>query len=433
MTEKLLQFIWQHGYFHQGALRTPGGESVQLLHRGLLNTNEGPDFLEARVRVGGTLLAGSVELHLRTSDWDRHRHSEDPNYRNVILHAVYVHDRPGSEGGLPLVELQPHIPGMLLERYEGLMQNAGFIPCERELASVPALVCTGWKDRLLAERLMEKTRRIESLLEASNGSWETAFWWLLARNFGMRVNADAFEEVARSLPMPLLLRHRGNIHQLEALLLGQANQLQGHFSEEYPRLLQREYRYLHKLHPLRPVHRALHFLRMRPPAFPTIRLAQLAMLLHTREHLLESLLETESLDALLATYDVTANDYWHYHYRFDEESAYAPKHLGRNMAESIAVNTLVPVLFAWGHQRGEARYKERALGWLQQLPAETNSILSKFEKTGIRADSAGDAQALLYLEKSYCAQRRCLQCAAGNALLKRDLSAPLTVPGTNSK
>ncbi|TCJ19178.1 DUF2851 family protein [Flaviaesturariibacter flavus] len=423
MTEKLLQFIWQHGYFHQGALRTPEGETVQLLHRGQLNTNEGPDFLEARLRVGNTLLAGSVELHLRTSDWDRHRHSADPNYRNVILHAVYVHDRPAVNSQLPLVELQPHIPAMLLERYEGLMQNAGFIPCERELAAVPSLIWTGWKDRLLAERLMEKTRRVAALLEGCGQSWETVFWWLLARNFGMRVNADAFEEVARSLPVPLLLRHRGSIHQLEALLLGQANQLQRHFSEDYPKLLQREYRYLRQLHPLKPVHRALHFLRMRPPAFPTVRLAQLAMLLHRQEHLLERLLETESLEALLTAFDITANDYWHYHYRFDEESGFAPKHLGQSMAESIAVNTLVPVLFAWGQLRGDLRFKERALGWLQQLPAETNSILGRFAKLGVGADNAGDAQALLYLEKSYCAQRRCLECAAGNALLKRDLSA----------
>jgi hypothetical protein len=433
MTEKLLQYIWQHGYFSHSELRTQGGEPIQILQRGQWNHNEGPDFLEGRVRIGTTLLAGSVELHLRTSDWDRHRHASDPNYRNVILHAVYIHDREPEDATIPVLELQPLVPSVLLERYESLMQQDGFIPCERELSAVPTLVWTAWKDRLLIERLLEKTERISVLLQDSGNNWEEIFWWLLARNFGMRVNADAFEEVARSLPYRLLLRHRTGIHQLEALLLGQANLLHGHLQEDYAKLLQREYRYLQKLHPLNQVHRALHFLRMRPPAFPTVRLAQLAMLLHTQEHLLERLLEATELSEVRSWFDVTANDYWHYHYRFDETSAFQPKHLGAAMTDSLLVNTLIPVVFAWGQLNGQPQFKEKALRWLQDVPAESNSILKRFEKIGIGAAGAGDAQALLFLEKHYCTQRRCLECAAGNALLKRDLSNKILSPGVKTE
>jgi hypothetical protein len=421
MTERLLHFLWQFGYFNPAGLRTQGGDTIQLIDRGQYNTNEGPDFLDARVRIGPALLAGSVELHLRTSDWERHKHDGDPNFRNVILHVVHVHDKQPEDATVPVLELQPHIPSLLLERYENLLQQDGFIACENEAPSVPPLVWTAWKDRLLVERLLQKTGRVEALLKEAKNDWEQVFWWLLARNFGMTVNADAFEEVARSLSPKLLLRHRASIHQLEAFLLGQANLLHGHFREDYPLMLQREYRYLQRLHPLPTVHRALYYLRMRPPAFPTVRLAQLAMLFHQQEQIFSRLLEAEDAAEVRSWFNITANDYWHYHYRFEEESAFAPKHLGAAMTDSIFINTLVPVLFAYGHIMGQPGLKERALFWLRHIGAEDNRVLRRFHKLGIEADGAGDAQALLFLEKEYCRQKRCLDCAIGNSLLKRSV------------
>ncbi|RYY61355.1 MAG: DUF2851 family protein [Chitinophagaceae bacterium] len=420
MTERLFQFLWQFGYFSHNELRSAGGEFIQIVDRGRYNSNEGPDFLDARIRIGPALLAGSVELHLRTSDWDRHRHSGDPNYRNVILHVVFVHDRPTEERHLPVLELQPHVSTILLDRYAELLAQEGFIPCEKEALLVPDLVWTSWKDRLLAERMREKTGRIAALLQEARNDWEEVFWWLLARNFGMTVNTEAFEAVARSLPLPLLWRHRGSIHQLEALLLGQANLLHGRFSEDYPQLLQREYRYLQKLHPLQPVHRAVHFLRMRPPAFPTVRLAQLAALLKGEEHLFSRVLEAKELADVQQPFAVTANDYWHYHYRFEEESAFAPKKVGAVLLNSLLMNTLAPLVFAYGHLQARPELKERALGWLRTLPAEDNKVLRRFAAAGIRAEGAADGQALLYLEKTYCREKRCLDCAIGCALLKRE-------------
>ncbi|GAB4091849.1 DUF2851 family protein [Flaviaesturariibacter terrae] len=419
MNERLLHFLWQFGYFSQQDLQSISGEAIQVLNRGRYNVDEGPDFLEARIRIGPALLAGSVELHLRSSDWDRHRHSGDPNYRNVILHVVYEHDRPAGDPAVPILELQPRVSTMLLERYQQLLSQEGFIACEKEALLVPELVWTSWKDRLLVERLLQKTERIAGLLAEARNNWEDVFWWLLARNFGMTVNADAFEEVARSIPLSLLLRYRGSIHKLEALLLGQANLLHSRFSEDYPQLLQREYRYLQKLHPLPQVHRAVHFLRMRPPAFPTLRLAQLADLLQQGEQLLPRLLEMENLESARELFAVTANDYWHYHYRFDEASAFAPKKLGAAMIESLFLNTIVPVVFAYGHLQGRPELKERALSVLRTLPAEDNKVLRRFASIGIPAAGAADGQALLFLEKNYCREKRCLDCAIGCALLKR--------------
>ncbi|GAA4329933.1 DUF2851 family protein [Flaviaesturariibacter amylovorans] len=421
MTERLLQYLWQYGYFNHSGLSTDTGEPVQILARGLWNHNEGPDFLDARVRIGPAVLAGSVELHLRTSDWDRHHHAGDPNYRNVILHVVYRHDRAGVTPGVPVLELEPHIPGILLERYAALMEQGDALACARDAASAPPLVWTAWKDRLVVERLLQKTKKIGADLEASHNNWEEVFWWLLARQFGVRVNAEAFEEVARSLPVSLLARHRGSIHKLEALLLGQANLLHGHFTEDYPLLLQREYRYLKGLYPLPPVHRAPHFLRMRPAAFPTVRLAQLAALLQEGGSLFTRLLEADNPSEVHRLFQVTANDYWHYHYRFEETSAFAPKKLGAAMIDTLLINVAVPVLFAYGHFTGDPKRKDAALNLLRSVGPEDNSVLRPFRSIGVATEGAADSQALIQLFKEYCSRKRCLECAVGNALLKRGL------------
>jgi len=420
MNEKLLQFIWQNGYFSPASLATTRGEPLQILNRGQHNTQEaGPDFLDARIRIGPALLAGSVELHIRSSDWDRHGHSTDPNYRNVILHVVYIDDQPDKRPGFPVLELQPRIPHLLLDRYGELLQQHRFIPCERTAANVSPLQWTAWKDRLLVERLQQQAARVDRFVSESRGNWEEAFWWLLARSFGIRVNADAFEEVARSLPLSLMMRYRTSIHKLEALLLGQANLLQGSFREAYPQMLQREYRYLAKLHALRPVHRAIQFLRMRPQGFPTIRLAQLAMLLHAQEQPFSRILDAGEPEEIRSLFDVTANDYWHDHFRFDETAPWQPKHLGTAMADTLLINAVVPLLFTVGRVQKRTELSERALRWLRLLPAEQNRVLEQFRKMGIDADGAGDAQALLFLHKEYCSPRRCLHCAIGNVLLKQ--------------
>jgi hypothetical protein len=417
MTEKLLQFIWQFQYFNRTNLQTTDGETTTIIFPGKLNTNQGPDFLDAKIKIGSTLLAGSVELHLKTSDWNRHRHSQDANYNNVILHVVLQHDNV-FQNAMPVLDLGGRIPSLLLDRYTLLMNEAAFIPCATTLAQTRALTWFSWKERLVAERLTRKAKAVFQQLERTGNHWEETFWRLLARNFGIKVNAEAFEELAQTVPINILAKLRSSIHQLEALLLGQANLLNDEPKDEYTALLQREYRFLKTKWALTPIKSPIHFLRMRPGNFPTVRLAQLAMLVHTSSHLFSKVLEEGDLGNVKKGFQVTANDYWHYHYRPGQPSAYKPKNLGSSMADNIIINTLVPTLFAYGLHYSQEPHKEKAIRWLQELAAESNAVTDNFVQLSVSNRSAYDSQALLELKHAYCDERRCLQCAVGNTLLK---------------
>ena len=416
MTEKLLQYIWQFQYFNRTSLETSTAETLQIIHPGQANTNQGPDFLNARIRIGNTLLAGCIELHIKTSDWKRHGHHYDSNYNNVILHVVYEHDT--TDPDIPVLELAPRIPSMLLEKYERLMLTTESIACGKGISEVKPITWTAWKDRLLAERLTRKATDIIDLLHASNNHWEEVCWHLLARHFGGKVNHEAFESIARSIPLNLLARHKQQIHQLEALLFGQSGLLDSDFNEAYPKLLKREYQFLQQKYKLRKATIPVLFLRMRPGNFHTIRLAQLAMLIHTVSHLFSKILEATSLDELKSQFKVSANDYWHYHYRFDEQSGYKIKNLGSDMIDHLIINTICPLLFAYGLFHSNESYKSKALLWLEQTVAESNAITNLFKQLGIKVSSAFDSQALIELKNSYCIPKRCLQCSIGVCILK---------------
>lgn len=416
MTERLLHFIWQFQYFSRTELSTTTGEPVQVLHPGNYNTHQGPDFNGARIRIGSTTWAGTAELHVRSSDWGRHRHEYDRNYRNVILHVVWEDD--GVWNNIPVLELRERVPGLLLERYTELMGRPVFVSCEKMIQTVNELTWSSWKERLMAERLLRKAGIMEQLLEASKGHWEECCWRLLAKNFGMPVNAAAFEEVARTLPMRLLSRHRSQIHQLEALLLGQAGLLNEAFVEDYCIMLQKEYQFLLRKYGLQPIHQPVHFLRMRPGNFPTLRLAQLAAVLHKNVQLFSAIRESASLKEVMDLFSVTASDYWNFHYSFGEATPFLQKHLGRAMIGTVIVNTIVPVLFAYGTFHQEETYKEKALKWLRETAPEENSITKGFQRLGIATANAAESQALIELKNEYCDKKRCLDCGVGNAILK---------------
>lgn len=416
MTERLLQFIWQFQYFNQGELQSTSGEEIQIIFPGTYNTNQGPDFTEAKIKIGKTTWAGNVELHLLSSDWKKHKHHHDKNYDNVILHVVWEDDFP--DYNIPVLHLKSRVAKVLLQRYEELMNAQGFIPCEKSIPSVKPIILQSWKERLLAERLIRKSAIVETFLGQNDHHWEETFWWLLARNFGIKINADAFEAMARSIPVNILAKHKNQLHQLEALLIGQSNLLNEKFKEDYPIMLQKEYEFYKSKYKLRPITYTPFFLRMHPGNFPTIRLAQLAMLIHQSEHLFSKIKETVSVKDVKKWLDVTANDYWHYHYRFDESSSFKKKNLGEAMIDNILINTVCTVLFAYGHFSKEQKYKDKALQWLEEITAESNSITKGFHHIGLQNKNAHDSQALIELKNEYCSKKRCLDCAVGNALLK---------------
>ena len=417
MTERLLQYIWQFQYFNNSSLQTTDTQPVQVINSGIYNTNQGPDFLNAKIKIDDTIWAGSVELHIHTSDWQEHNHSKDKNYSNVILHVVW-NDDVDLKLSFPTLELKNIVPKLLLKKYEELMQDTQFIPCEKQLHRIEPLLMISWKERLLIERLQQKTIYIERLLDKAKMHWEEIFWWMLARNFGIKVNSDAFEKIAQSISINILSKHKAQLIQLEALLMGQSGLLENEFKEDYPVMLQKEYRFLQQKYKLKQVHAPLYFLRMRPANFPTIRLAQLASLIQQSEHLFSQIKETTDFSKIEKLFSVTANDYWHYHYVFDEISSFKKKTLGKQMINNILINTVVAVLYAYGYFNNNESYKNKALHWMANIISEKNSITEGFQSLGVENKTACDSQALIQLKNEYCDHKRCLQCAIGNKILK---------------
>lgn len=417
MTERLLQYIWQFQYFNRGGLATNEGEHLQVIHPGNINSNQGPDFTDAKVKINDTTWAGNIEIHIRTSGWKDHKHSSDKNYKNVILHVVWEHDVNLNLPCSTLV-LQDKVSKLLLSKYDELMHAGNFIACEKHMRQINNLTWQSWKERLLIERLEKRTQCIFDQIQKNNNHWEESFWCLLAKNFGIKLNSVVFESIARSVSINILAKHKEQIHQVEALLFGQAGLLDEVFTEDYPVLLQREYRFLQKKYNLQKIEGSLIFLRMRPSNFPTIRLAQLAMLVHKSLHLFSKIKEATGVKSIKQLLEVTANDYWHYHYVFDETTAFKKKRLGDQMIENILINTVIPILFAYGHYHHESSYKDKALKWLEDIHAEKNSITTGFKSLQVDNRTAFDSQALLQLKNEYCDKKRCLDCSIGNKLMR---------------
>lgn len=417
MTEQLLQFIWQFQYYNKSDLLTSEGEEIQIIHQGIHNTNQGPDFLNAKIKIADTILAGSIEIHINASKWNAHKHSDDVNYKNVILHVVWEEDK-NLQLNFPLLELKSRASNIMLEKYKLLMNARQFIPCEQHIHSISDITFTAWKDRLLVERLQEKAIYVEQKLTRNNHHWEEVFWQLLAKNFGIKINSDAFETIASSLALNILAKHKNQLHQLEALLLGQAGLLNKDFTDSYAIMLSKEYQFLKTKYSLSPIHIPMHFLRMRPANFPTIRLSQLAMLVHKSNHLFSKIKDAETIEEVEMLFDVVANDYWHYHYLFEDETSFKRKTLGKQMIQNIIVNTVLPVLYAYGWYNNAETFKDKALLWASQLLPEKNNITEGFKSLGVSNKSAYDSQALIQLKNKYCNEKKCLQCAVGNSILK---------------
>jgi hypothetical protein len=422
MKEDLLQYIWQFQYFNNSELLTSSGEMIQIINTGTHNTNQGADFLDAKIKIGKTTWAGNIELHINSSDWNVHNHSADSNFNNVILHVVWNSNTTIKDihnNDLPTLELKNRVSKLLLERYKMLMESSQFIPCESQLQQVNELTLTNWKQRLVAERLIVKSRGILAILKETNFHWEETFWWLIAANFGLKVNSDLFQQIAKLLPVSILAKHKNRIQQVEALLFGTAGLLNSEFQEKYPLMLQKEFSFYQKKYKLKIIDGELSFLRMRPANFPTIRIAQLSMLIHESEHLFSKIKDASSLKEVKKMLEVSANDYWHYHYVFDETSDYKVKTLGKQMIDNIIINTIIPVLFAYGLHYNEQGYKDRAIKWLEDISAEKNSITKGFENLNFSNKNAFDSQSFIQLKNEYCNKKLCLHCAIGNSLLKR--------------
>ena len=416
MNERLFQFIWEHQLFNRKDLTLESGELISVIHPGKINPNQGPDFLEAMVRIGETLWAGQVELHLKASDWFRHFHNEDVNYENVILHVVLENDR-AIEPGLPTLVLQDRIPTLLVNHYAEMMKSRFFIPCQELLKKSACRLNDEFKSSLITDRFNRKSCGSEKDGNPPGISWEEKLWHKVARAFGGTVNGEAFESMAKSIALNILLRHGSQIHQAEALLLGQSGMLEGSLTDPYLQLLSREYRFLQKKYRLIPVKSPVHLLRMRPMNFPAVRLGQLAMLYCQHPRLFNAVKDLEDLNQVMKFFEVTANDFWHYHYTLEDTSGFMPKKTGRELVHRVLINALIPVLYAYGSFFRDQVLVDRMQAWLLEIPDEDNKITRGFKDLGIESANAFDTQALLELKQNYCDIKRCLDCHLGRGLL----------------
>lgn len=420
--EDFLHFVWQQRQFESRALISICGQPIDVIHPGTANADAGPDFSAARIRIGDTLWAGNIELHLKSSDWNKHGHQHNIAYNNVILHVVYTHDMDEIQApkGVPVLELKDHIRKGLMQNFQAIMNAKTWIPCQKSIHIVDQLIVHNWLSRLLVERLERKSEEILHFLNYYENSWEDTFYYFLARNFGFKVNATAFGILAGKTPYKLLARHKNNLTQLEALLLGQAGLLEKTYQDVYPRMLQHEYAFLRHKYQLDPMDAVLwKFARMRPANFPGIRLAQFASLIHKSSGLFRQLMENQKVDDLKNLLETDCSIYWKTHYVFDKVVENKSTRMGSSSIENILINTIASFKFVYGQQSLRDDIRDGAIALLSGLKPEKNKITKQWDQLRIEAEHAADSQALLELKKYYCTAHKCIRCPIGHKILNQ--------------
>lgn len=424
LNEEFLHYIWRFRLLNKRMLCCSNGAVLQVIHPGTLNTNAGPDFSFAQLCVGGDTWLGNIEIHVRASDWLLHRHHLDPSYDTVILHVVYEDDFAiyRTDGTLiPVLSLKGLLPELQLATYAGLLEARSAFPCARQIGTIGHGVISAMLERMIRARFEEKSAMVaeKSLLNQSH--WNETFYYLLLRNFGFKVNAVPFELLADALPARLILRHRDNPLQIEAFLFGQAGFLEDNFTDAYPLQLKAEYFFLKKKYALQPLSKSVwHYLRMRPQNFPARRIAQLAALLSGKHHFLPQILENMPLKELKSLFrPQEVNIYWETHHHFDRAVKKNVLKFGERSVDNLIINTVCLALYSYGQAFGQQKYMDRAMTLLKEIPAERNSILNEYVKNGLRINSAYFSQAVLQLNKSYCNQKKCLNCNIGIKILNK--------------
>lgn len=418
--------------FPLGTMTTTDGQTLEVIDPGLHNFNDGPDFFNAKIRLGGQLWVGNVEIHLRSSDWYRHHHETDPAYNNVVLHVVGMQDcavqtalqiAAAAEGKVPTLELQ--VPAEVEENYRELLAEENYPPCYRVIPRLSKLIVHSWMSALTVERLETKTQRIDQWLERTGGDWERTFFITLARAFGFGTNADAFEEWAATIEPRHISKHRSSAFQVEAFFLGQAGLLEDDGKKggsksrsggeaEHRALLAQEYRFLQKKFDLTPLPRSRWKMRVRPQNAPQVRLSQLAELYHSYRLDFSRIREAKDIDALrqlLAARTITSGQ---------RGAADAPAYaLSEASIDLLIINAVAPILFAYGRSHQDEAATERAFSLLESIKPEHNFITRSWARAGITSQHAADSQALIQLRNRYCDRKDCLRCRFGAEYLKK--------------
>lgn len=414
MKEEFIYYLWENRLLSKD-LQTVDGDSIYVISVGNRNYDSGPDFLDARIRIGGTLWCGHVEIHVNASDWFRHGHQNDDAYNNVILHVVYNNDT--ERLAIPTLEIEGKFDEGIYVRYNDFLKSRKWIPCERLIAGIQQFTWLSWLERVLVERLEAEVKDVFSKLSENNYDWEETLYQRIMRYCGLKVNNDAFERLARLLPLRILRKHLDNRLQIEALFFGCAGFLEQSFTDSYPVLLQREFKILKSKFNLATMP-AMYwkFLRLRPPNFPTVRLAQMASEVCNADNMFSKLLVANDMDSVRNLFNVEVNEYWDTHFQFEKPSRPIKKTLGDTAINLLIINAVMPVLFSYGIYHDNDELKEKSLGLLNEMEPEDNVIIRKFGSLGVNARNAQQTQALLHLYNFYCRKRKCLKCRVFSAV-----------------
>ena len=429
--EQLLHYTWKHKLYPLKELTTSDGQRVEIVDPGLHNRNAGPDFFNAKIRIGSTMWVGNVEIHDKSSDWYQHGHDKDSRYDNVVLHvAAELDTEVMKSNGEYVPQLQLSVPDDVLTHYDELQKTDEYPPCYKVIPDLSALIIHSWMAALQTERLEQKTEAIRKRAELCNGSWEDAYFVTLARNYGFGINGEVFEQWAYNIPLNAVAHHRDDLFQIEAIFMGQAGLLELDSIPEYYQKdalndgyfakLRNEYQYLAHKFSMKPIDFKLwRFLRLRPQNFPHIRISQLANLYYQQKAGLSQLIECETLDELKNVLKSQVTPYWETHYTFGSTSPKNEKHLSYGSINLLMINTAIPMLFAYGRHTSKEVLCDKAFDFLEQLKAENNHIIRMWQQVGLPVKTAGDSQALIQLKKEYCDKKECLRCRFGYEYLRR--------------
>ncbi|POY38156.1 DUF2851 domain-containing protein [Flavobacterium alvei] len=423
MKEDFLHYLWKFKKFDTLNLKTFNGEDITIINVGQYLELAGPDFFNAQIVIGNQKWAGNVEIHLKSSDWYVHHHERDEAYENVIIHVVWEHDTEiyrSNNTEIPVLELKKYVDTATIANYKSLMAPKSWIYCEKNLKEINEFAFKNWQERLFFERLERKSNPIFELLKATNGDWESVLFCLLAKNFGLNTNGEIFLKIAQSIPFSIIRKESFEVENLEALLLGNAGLLDAEKEDTFFKDLKFRYFYLlHKYQIEKKNVEPVQFFKHRPDNFPTIRLSQLANLYHSQQNLFSIISKANSLKSIYETFDVSVSNYWQNHYQFDKESPQKKKKLSKSFVDLIVINTIIPLQFAYAKSLGK-EVSENLILLLNEVTAEKNAIIDKFSSFGIPSKTAFETQSLLQLKNEYCNKSRCLDCAIGMDLLKKN-------------
>jgi hypothetical protein len=428
--ENFLHYLWKYKIFAVNKLQTTNNIDLQILRSGDHNLNSGPDFFNAKIKIGNQVWAGNVEIHVKASDWYLHHHEKDKNYGNVILHVVWKNDIEVFHRNnlpIPTLELEGFVSKKVVHQYQILFSHKSkWISCENSIATIDKFILNNWIEVLYFERLKQKSKLIDELLKSSANDWDTVLFQLLAKNFGLKVNGEAFLNLATSIDFKIIRKEQSSLINLEAILFGQAGFLNEKKEEKYYNNLQIEYIYLKSKYKLEPLFNGqFQFFRLRPNNFPTIRLAQLSLLYFTHQNLFSIILKLKKIEDYYKLFDINTSEFWRQHYSFTTKSVNRSKNITKQFVNLLLLNTIIPLIFMYHKHTGTIR-EINILNLAYEIPVETNNIIEKFstllnvnDKQDNKIKNALESQAFLQLKSAYCNKRRCLQCAIGNSFLNR--------------